>query len=61
MVGMGVGRGQVKDEWRCEWEVRGNQEIHKEQYLLSKGVHYPMRGRKGGGKENAVGMLTVAS
>lgn len=25
---------------------RGNQEIRKEQYLLSKGVHYPMRGKE---------------
>lgn len=25
---------------------RGNQEIHKEQYRLAKGVHNPMRGKE---------------
>lgn len=32
-------------------EGKGSKEINKAQYLLSKGIHNPMRdGRKGGGK-----------
>lgn len=35
---------------------RGNQDIHKKQYLLSKGVHNPMKGKE---KEEEKKMLLV--
>ena len=58
--GGGGGRGRVG----MNGDAGGGRgdELNKAQYLLSKGVHEPMRsGKKGEGKENAIGQLTIVT